>query len=510
MNAAETIANTLVSTDLAEARGDFSHLSVDQRATLDRALIKLHEGDVTGEDAIASILNRTVRMPLYRWDDAQHAFGVLARKAAARNLPVPTIEEVSREIIGEGVNAETWLTARILGAAPVLNGWRCVATLTAVHEHNEAGERIPGTERIITHVADGESFDDAGASMRCDHCNYNRNRHLVFVLRHEDGREMLVGSTCLNDYLGTDALGAWFVWSRLHEIAKTVGGWTSWDIADHAAWLADHPTAITRGAATNHAPIPVARFLAACAAEVRVCGYVTKRQAWDNMNADGATGPTQATGSKVWLAYQTAEHVAPLPEDYARAEEIVAWIGTLDRDEYAYNARRGEYDPTYHANLARALDNSDTGVHSHDANMLASSVTAYARELERRQRDAAWTNEWVPGKIDDAVVLSLTVRRSLGWALACADSAGRQVLVRKQQYSDGARVQIGDMIRVSGSIGGLNEYRGTKQTFISRPTVFRLHDELSSPIRKKARAMFERNGEPVPSWAEAKTRSRKK
>lgn len=62
---------------------------------------------------------------------------------------------------------------------------------------------------------------------------------------------------------------------------------------------------------------------------------------------------------------------------------------------------------------------------------------------------------------------------------------------------------------MSASIGGLNEYRGVAQTFLSRPTVYRPDDALSSAVRKKARAMFERFGQPVPAWAQTKRRKRK-
>lgn len=271
-----TIADTLVAADLAESRGDFARLSEDQTATVERGLAKLHAGDATGAVAVAAILDRRVRMPIYRWDGAVHAFELLARKAERRDLPVPMIEEISRDTIGEGEHAEEWVSARILGAAPVLDGWRCVATFTApVPVHREGGETEPsrsgrwfvrtgpdnewirasvyldddgrlafdgrgsldwcsgetrfglfqwgGSAEPNVHVADGETFDSAPA-MRCDHCGYSRNRNLVFVLRHEDGRELYVGSTCLNEFLGSDALGAWFVWSRLHEIADGLRG----------------------------------------------------------------------------------------------------------------------------------------------------------------------------------------------------------------------------------------------------------------------------------------------
>jgi hypothetical protein len=329
------IDTALVNADHAEATGVLSHLSVEQLETLNRARVRLMNDDASALHALSIILDKQVRMPAYRWDAAVKSFDALARKAAERKLPVPIIEEISRETIGDGETAETWVTARILGAAPVLNGWRCVATLTrmtsvdlirrargrgcdvncgqfmtlvckVVDETNCAGVSTwtlrhasglisdVSTEELVTHnwwlveqtlMHEALSTDPdievvAPDRMRCDHCEQNRRRNLTFMLVHEDGREMQVGSTCLNEYLGTDALGAWFVWSRLHEIVDTLAGWGEYyDLHEHAEWLASHATAATRKAASAGVEIDALAFLAACVAEIRVNGYMSRTRA---------------------------------------------------------------------------------------------------------------------------------------------------------------------------------------------------------------------------------------
>jgi hypothetical protein len=562
---ADRITTALVSTDLAEFRGDLARLPASQLAVVENSLLRLHTGDATADAALASILDRTVRMPIYRWDDAQRSFATLARKAIARKLPVPAIEEVSRETIGEGDNAETWLTARILGGAPVLDGWSCLATLTRrttvelirdalrrnedvlcgtlltlvckivsedvqkdgsslwIVEHTASATRLEvTTEELVAHQS---VFDEhvvvhksrfapvvtrvVADTMRCDHCNMNRKRDLVFVLRHEDGREVQVGSSCLNDYLGTDALGAWFVWSRLHELTDGMSS-SVWSIAAHAQWLADQPEVVTRKTGSAQVNIGIVDYLAACIVEIRCMGYMSRTQVREIQNSNSnftERFAAQATGDKVWHAYQTAQHIAPCPNDFVQAEEIVKWSETLDRDQY----NRDTMELTYISNLARHFDSAmRSGVHEREANMLASAVGAYDRELARRAQDAVWTNSWFEGNEGDAVVIDATVRRNLGWALACADSQGRQILVRKHEYKTGGDIEIGDTVRISGSIGGLNTFRGVKQTFISRPSVYRPTDKLSPGIVKKAAAMFERLGQELPAWAQPKTRARKK
>lgn len=504
-NASETIANTLVSADFAEARGDFAHLPEAQIDTLMRGLQKLHTGDETGAAAVSSILDRNVRMPIYRWDDAKNAFDILARKAAARSLPVPVLEEVSRETVGEGPKAEVWITARLLGAAPVLNGWRCVATLTEIVDRDpETGEPIPGT--IITHVASGQTFEDEGASMRCDHCGFNRKRQLVFVLRNEEGgKEMFVGSTCLNEYLGTDALGAWFVWSRLHELSKRMDGWNLWSLADHASWLADHPEAIVKKDGSNRPPIPVDKFMAACVTEIDAHGYLSKGELRKIDRHSQSEMEVLPTGQKVWHSYQTGEHVSPTMDDHAHAERVIAWIGTLNPEEID----RRNYEPTWHASLALALGRSRTGVCLRDACLMASGFSAHKRELERRRSIAEWTQGWLPGQSGDPVVLTLKVRRSLYWALACADERGRQVLLKVYGYKKTKEpIKIGDEVLVSAKIHSFIEYHGQTQTLLQRASVYPAQSKPSSAICKKARGMFERLNEPVPEWAQPRRKAK--
>jgi hypothetical protein len=506
-NASDIIANALVSADLAEFRGDFAHLPENQLEILSRGLQKLGEGDVTGGAAVSAILDRSVRMPIYRWEDARNAFDQLARKAAVRGLPVPTLEEVSRETIGEGAKAEVWVTARILGAAPVLNGWRCVATLTETVERDELGKAIAGTELLTRHVASGQVFDDDGATMRCDHCGFSRKRQLVFVLRHENGDEMFVGSTCLNEYLGTDALGAWFVWSRLHEISKRMDGWSSWDLADHASWLADHPEVVTRGAGSNRPPIPTDMFLAACIAEIREVGYVSKAQERRRRyNSEIGAYEEIATGPKVWNSCQTGEHTSPTQDDHKEALKIIEWIGTFDPDEIDHRT----YEPSYQAGLVHSLDRSRTGVHLADAAIVASAVDHFNKTLEYRRELASWSASYVPGEAGDQVVLSLTVIRLVTWALVCSDASNRQILVKSHYYrKTDDRIVAGDQILVSGRIRKFGQWNGVWQTIIGRPSVYRAEEDASPALRKKAREMYDRLGEPTPEWAQKKSRRKK-
>ena len=471
-------ADTLVSIDYAEARGDRAHLTNTQTETLNRAQARLMQGDATAKHAVDSVLNLTVRMPIYRWDAAVKAVDKLARKAAKKNVAQPKIEEVEREVIGEGDDAETWIVARLLGAAPVLNGWRCVATLTPASVGPE--------NAFYTNTATGQTLTPSildTLSMRCDHtvqvvrggvertrsCG-SRKRNLVFVIQHDDtGEVKCVGSTCLNEYLGSDALTAWFVFSRFHALGEQVRC-DSWDSDAYAQWLADHPEAACRSSKAKEVPIAVRDFVACCVAHVREHGYLKSREAYQRGEL--------ATGQQVWTSYQDATHVAPTAEDYRRADDIGEWIAELSTTEYN---DRG--DLVYTANLAIVVRNaSEHGVSRLQSNLVASAVTAYDRELERRAQQARENalrtrNEYLPFARDTPIAARLRVVRVMHWALSCVDSEGRTVLVRKRTYTDSnAPVRQGSEIIVTGKIGEQSQYLGTAQTFINAPKVYSTED----------------------------------
>jgi len=78
------------------------------------------------------------------------------------------------------------------GSAPKFAGWSFLATLAHTPDGNVV-RSVPGFE-VDAKVREGLPC--------CDHCKTARNRRDTYVVRHEDGRIMQVGSTCMKDFLG--------------------------------------------------------------------------------------------------------------------------------------------------------------------------------------------------------------------------------------------------------------------------------------------------------------------
>lgn len=474
MNAA--IADTLVACDLAEARGDYARLTDAQRERLDRARAQIMAGDSAAAHVVSIVLDRVIAIPVYRWSRVERDFARMAAKAEARGLPVPALTEVSR--------TETHVLAHILGGAPVFRGWRLVADLESV-TNRETGER----RNLVRTAADEECpVEYRDAPEQCLHCGHARKRNRTYVIRHEDGRLTQVGSTCLDEYLGAEALESWLVVSRLMAAAD---GWIGedWDDAEFARY---------RGHCSRWGmPVECRQFLAAVAAEVRLHGYTSSK-----------TDPNFATGRTVWAALQEGEQTPVTEADEVQAEALLAMAERLPDTDFGHNVRTI----------------LGTGVVTWtDANMLAGLVPALAKEQARR-------DEHVPGAVvGESILGEWTVRRKASYfseafmqwkyTVVFADADGREIVwrttapdvqfkvvkddaTRRELIADhgGVEVQVGRTYRVTAKVKSLGEYEGFAQTYVTRASVYLPGHEapsLKSAARKQAKAQ----GTPVPTWA---------
>jgi len=87
----------------------------------------------------------------------------------------------------------------ISGDAPKYDGW----TFLAKVEWTDGGMVLftaPGVEGI-----DRNGITEGG----CDHCGIDRYRKHTFIVRHDDGRQLQVGRTCLKDFMGWNTNPVW-------------------------------------------------------------------------------------------------------------------------------------------------------------------------------------------------------------------------------------------------------------------------------------------------------------
>jgi ribonuclease P protein component len=82
----------------------------------------------------------------------------------------------------------------ITGSAPSYDGWTFLASVDFDPEAGAIISTAPGVESV-----DRSALRDGA----CDHCQRDiATRRHIYLVRHEDGRQLQVGSSCIKDFLG--------------------------------------------------------------------------------------------------------------------------------------------------------------------------------------------------------------------------------------------------------------------------------------------------------------------
>lgn len=215
------------------------------------------------------------------------------------------------------------------GETPKYAGWSFLAALD--HMSAEDGSPvnvlrcIPGADPVPV------AFRTRGPA--CDHCKTKRRRGNTYVVSHEDGRTVQVGSTCIADFLGRDGLRVAALAEFLAAVAdaaeddgESYGGGGSYGEYESTYRLDD--------------------ILPYVAAIIRHAGWRSRAQARDRggvATADLAMrfrtikrkGKCER-GEEELLALEVEEG------DTARAEHAIAWAETIAEDtasDYLHNVR---------------------------------------------------------------------------------------------------------------------------------------------------------------------------
>ncbi|MFI5244437.1 MAG: hypothetical protein ACHQQR_04370, partial [Gemmatimonadales bacterium] len=244
----------------------------------------------------------------------------------------------------------------LFGEPPRYAGW----TFTAALQHLDG-------ENLVRSVGDVEMpkmYRTRGPV--CDHCQSARRRHDTYVLRHEDGRMMQVGSTCMGDFLGSDDAG---------KLASSASMFAA------ARGLAEEGE--SGGYGGHCGDYSLGAFLMYCAWEVRSNGWVSRTAARES----GREGSASANRAWIWLTdaqARTENKVQPTAEDIVTAEAAEAWAEALTDAEI--DSAKGDYLHNLRVVARSGIASSKS------AGVAASMITAYqravARERQRTERAA--------------------------------------------------------------------------------------------------------------------------
>ncbi len=351
----------------------------------------------------------------------------------------------------EHVRAQATLT----GDPPMLAGW----TFMAVVDHLSNG--------IITRypMADA-SFDLTpfrNADATCDHCQTNRKRHETFIVRHEDATSKRVGRTCLADFLGHHG-----------DPRRLVGHLNLWGKAFEAL-----EGAVAGGIGAGAATLELATFVALVSREISKHGWLSRGKAYEQRRQGEATA--DRAQSVYWNrgnAYLTPEERAdqePTAEDFEKARGAIEWARALtDSDvedgDYLYNLRavcQSDFIRPKRGGLAGSV--------------LVAAGRVYAK-AQAKAADAQKSNEHV-GSVKERLTLDLTLvgLRDIDGFYGHSvlhrfeDAAGNLLVwfatnpdIIPTDDGDKRAMLVGETLSLAGTVKKQDDFRGRKQTSLSR------------------------------------------
>ena len=411
----------------------------------------------------------TYNIPEGRIDEMHSRVARLAKKAAKLGLPGPSIsigEVTERPIIGpDGLALTTYLGKRIMrrwvevevaNPVPTLPDWRFLGTV----QHTPAGNIL----RTFTDEHDLTRFRKAAPT--CDHCKTSRRRKDTYLVVKEGQKKIRrVGSTCLQDYLGHDCLAALTHAGRVYGYGD----------------LEDTPVG-----SYERDSFPIEEVLAVIATVIRRVGWTPRK------DHDPASGKI-ATADVALACLQR-------PEEAAKEYPEVFEKGPAKKDG---DAARGalkfaraipeDVRSQYLSNLRVACSLDYTG--PREVGLVASAVIAYQRDKERklaakRARKAAAGLKGHLGSPGDKVGRTLSRKDVAAGKAAHPAQVGDVTGLRTFEGHYGlttvvkittntgyaltwfattdVEADIGDTVRVVGTIKKHGEFRGVKETVLTR------------------------------------------
>lgn len=267
-----------------------------------------------------------------------------------------------------------WHDVAVRGVAPKYDGWKFIATLEPLPADGETYNlimNVPG-EVCPTHYMKPEHVGT------CDHCRARRNRKQTFVCRHDDGRTVAVGRSCIKDFLGHTDPNHLASWAEIMCGLGELGG-----AAEDEMWLG--------GGGRVDPRYDLEFFLGWVTGVTRQHGWVSRTKAreeerWatvDRVNnlldPPSFTGRNAASERAKWQ--EDKDECNPTDDDKATATKALEWALELDIDKLLNDS--GE---SYLANVAAVARAGVVGPRTWGLG--GSICAAYARAEEQKRKNA--------------------------------------------------------------------------------------------------------------------------
>lgn len=346
------------------------------------------------------------------------------------------VETVETKREGRPSTQTVYHYALVTGDRPKSNGWEFVATL----EHLDGGtliRTVPGIE------VDLSAYHTAEAG--CVHCNYSRQRRDTYVVRHEDGVLKQVGSACLMDYTG----GLDPAWC-----AKAA----EWQLVLEDSCSEDEEGGSGGGGERGFKMLDLLTY--ACAV-VRERGWVGSQNEYHTptkRRLEDYCYPPRKVEESVWKT-------EVIEEDTATAQKVIEWGEGLGDSDFDWNVKlilNQEWITTRHLGILAYLPEG----------YRRSVEKAVKHKLEQEAKGITADSKYI-GNVGDKLKLdaTLTAERLIESYYGTShlyEFVTTEGDVVKWFASRDQGIEVGAKVHLAGTVKKYDEFRGIKQTILTR------------------------------------------
>lgn len=208
---------------------------------------------------------------------------------------------------------QEWAKITVSGCVPMVEKCQLVGAISKLDDGTNSIQNVPGQE-IPVEFRTNEFF--------CNHCNTNRYRKEVVIVKNEHGEYKQLGKQCLRDYLGIDLenLVNQFTW--LYELIQ------------EAKDSENYPREIL--------VVSPQFFVERVATCVRKLGYTSSKAAWDNpeLTPTKSDAWTVCFPNSFSMKFIEKHELYVSQEDIELAKNAIEWATNLEgKTDFEYNTK---------------------------------------------------------------------------------------------------------------------------------------------------------------------------
>lgn len=338
------------------------------------------------------------------------------------------------------------LHVEVEGQVPVISGWEFVATI----DHSESGNII----RNISGQDVPEKYRTV--NIKCDHCNTNRFRKNSYILRNtETGEYRQIGRNCLADYLRCTDIKNYIGW--IDGLLKVV---------EHIIEVGCQPGA----GIWEETHQEVKRFLAHVCRAVELKGWMSNSRAREEEKTSTSSHASYSyypCSSKSWREKSEWSELQPSADNYTTAKAVIEYI----RQELASKECKSEFEH----NLVTLFQSEY--FRPKNSGYIASAYIVYKKheDIKRKEEETKSltkiTNEHV-GQVGIRTIINATVLSTQNIYTNFGVTTLHRMIDSDNHmliwFASTVTLEIGQHVTLKATIKEHREYKGQKQTVLTR------------------------------------------